>query len=105
MADSFAAIAAAASVRPRIRRAIKNSEIAVMPKRMNGKVNSGNRETARLNAWQRYRRTRMKPSKVDVHQRAAIEAMRSKGSPRFALRTVVRPIMIWVDDLFEVLLD
>ena len=43
--------------------------------------------------------------KLRIHQRAAVEAMRSQPMPSQAPRTVVRSVTIWVGNLFGILLD
>jgi hypothetical protein len=42
---------------------------------------------------------------LDIHQRAAVEAVRSQGPAGVALRAVVRPITVWVRNLSQILLD
>jgi hypothetical protein len=43
--------------------------------------------------------------KIDIHQCAAVKAVRDQGPDGFALPAVVRPITVRVGNLFEILLD
>ena len=100
-----ATAAAAASVAPPSRRAIRNSAITVIPKRRYGKRKLRQQRNRALTGPAQIAAHTDRAVKPRIHQRAAVEAMCDQRPCAPALRAVVRPITIRVGNLFGVLLD
>ena len=90
--------AAATRVRPLSTRETRNSAITEILNRSQGRTNSGNKETVRLQV-QHITANPKDSVESDIHQCAAVEPMTGQRSFGFALRAMIRTVAIGMGDL------